>query len=814
MDFHYDPQIIEPMWQAAWEQQGVYAAEEASEKPKYYCLNFFPYPSGDGLHVGHCRNYIPTDVLSRYMRMRGYNVLHPMGWDAFGEPTEQAAIQFSLQPRAVTDRNTQRFRHQLTIIGNGYDWSREIDSSSPDYYRWTQWFFLMLYKRSLAYRDVNWQWWCPTCQTTMSSHEVQGGVCWRGHTGITKKEIPAWYFRITEYADALLDGLEEIDWSPHVKAIQRNWIGRSEGAEIDFRTEDGKVIPVFTTRPDTIYGTTFFVMAPEHPLVDHLTTDSQRDAVEAYAAQAVARSEIERIAEGGEKTGAFTGGYVINPVSQAKVPVWIADYVLLSYGTGAVMAVPAHDQRDFEFARKYGLPVEVVIAPIEYKGDELDRAIEGDGIMINSGPFDGTPSPAGIPKVVAKLEERGIGRKKISYRMRDWLISRQRYWGAPIPIIHCQDCGEVPVPEDQLPVLLPEMADFQPDGSGRSPLARLPEFVHTTCPACDGPAERETDTMGGFACSSWYFLRFLSPDYDQGPFDPAAVDYWAPPDLYVGGAEHAVLHLMYARFWVKVMRDAGMLDFDEPFPKLVNQGVLHGPDGARMSKSRGNVITPDAMVEEYGADALRLYEMFMAPFDQEVDWNEDGINGTLRFLQRLWRLYTETADGRSDAVGIDPELERLRHRLVREITERVEEMRFNTMVSTFMTYLNKLIGHKNSGKWQCKTFYDTLDDMLLLLAPSAPHITEELWQQTGHTGSVHLQAWPTWDPELAREKTISVAVQVNGKTRAVIEVPADAEKEAVETQALDEPMVQQALNGQKIDRVIYIPGKVVNIVVQ
>jgi leucyl-tRNA synthetase len=820
MDPHYDPQKIESKWQAAWEQQGVYVAaacsvaEDASQKPKYYCLNYFPYPSGDGLHVGHCRNYIPTDVLSRYMRMGGYNVLHPMGWDAFGEPTEQAAIQHGLQPRQVTDRNTQRFRHQLTIIGNGYDWSREIDSSEPEYYRWTQWFFLLLYRSGLAYRDANWQWWCPACQTTMSSHEVEGGVCWRGHTGITKKEIPAWYFKITDYADALLDGLEEIDWPANIKTLQRNWIGRSEGAEIDFRTEDGEVIPVFTTRPDTVYGVTFFVLAPEHPLVEKLTSTAQRAAVEAYAAQAVARSEIERTAEGREKTGVFTGGYVINPANQARVPVWIADYVLPTYSTGAVMAVPAHDQRDFEFAQKYALPVQVVIAPEEYTGGPLEAAFEGEGKMIHSGRFDGTPSPEGISAVTSTLEAQGDGRAMVNYRMRDWLISRQRYWGAPIPIVHCPDCGEVPVPEDQLPVLLPEMDDFQPDGSGRSPLARVPEFVHTTCPECGGPAERETDTMGGFACSSWYFLRFPSPHEDQYPFDPEALRYWAPVDLYVGGPEHAVLHLMYARFWTKVMHDAGLIDFDEPFPRLTNQGILHGTDGSRMSKSRGNVVTPDAMVEAYGADALRLYEMFMAPFDQDVDWNEDGINGTRRFLNRLWRLFADSYAESGISTAEDPDLERQRHRLIRDITERVAEMRFNTMVSTFMECINALVERKQTGAWRTKTFEHTLETILLLLAPAAPHITEELWQQTGHAGSIHLQAWPEWDPEMVREEMISMAVQVNGKTRDVIEVSAQAGDEVIEAQAVQNPQVQRMINGKHITRIITIPGKVVNIVVK
>ncbi len=808
MDPYYDPKTIEPKWQAAWEAQGVYAAQDHSHKPKFYGLNFFPYPSGEGLHVGHCRNYVPTDVIARFMRMRGYNVLHPMGWDAFGEPTEEAAVKFGLQPRVVTDRNTRRFRHQLTIIGNGYDWSREIDSSDPAYYRWTQWFFLLLYRRGLAYRDTNWQWWCPTCQTTLSSHETKGGECWRGHTGITKKEIPAWYFKITDYADALLDDLDTIDWSDAVKTMQSNWIGRSEGAEIDFRTETGEIIPVFTTRPDTVYGVTFFVLAPEHSLVENFTTPAQRAAVHAYQAQTIARSEIERTAENTQKTGVFTGGYVINPVNQARVPVWIADYVLPSYGTGAVMGVPAHDQRDFEFAHTYHLPVEVAIAPSDNDVQPLKAAQQAEGT------FNSHPSPKEIARVIDFLEDEGIGRAKVNYRMRDWLISRQRYWGAPIPIIHCPTCGEVPVPEDQLPVELPPMDDFQPDDTGRSPLARVPEFVHTTCPQCGGLAERETDTMGGFACSSWYFLRFPNPHEAEQPFDPEALRYWAPPDLYVGGVEHAVLHLMYARFWVKVMYDAGLIDFNEPFPRLVNQGILQGPDGFRMSKSRGNVITPDEMVDKYGGDALRIYEMFMAPFDQEVMWSEDGINGSERFLKRVWRLFAETYAQSAEAQEEDPDLVRMTHKLIQETTERIQEMRFNTMVSSFMEFINALSECNQNNRWHTCSYHQALDTLLLLLAPAAPHIAEELWHVTGHTGSIHLQTWPTWDPALAQDEVFSVAVQVNGKTRQVIEVSAQAAPAEVEAQAKAEPAVLRAVDGKTIARIIHIPGKVVNIVVK
>jgi leucyl-tRNA synthetase len=809
----YQPQTIEPKWQQWWEAQGLYLAHESSDKPKYYCLDFFPYPSGDGLHVGHCRNYVPTDVLSRFKRMRGFNVLHPMGWDAFGEPAEQYAVAHGVHPRLTTDRNTANFRRQYTLIGASYDWSREIDSSKPEYYRWTQWFFLLLHQRGLAYRDTNWQWWCPTCQTTLSSHEAVGGVCWRGHTGVTKREIPAWYFRITAYADELLSGLDEIDWPEPIKAMQRNWVGRSDGCEIVFRTAAGAAVSVFTTRPDTIYGVTFFVMAPEHPLVAELTTPEQQTAIQAYQVAAAQLSEVDRMAETRLKTGVFTGGYVVNPLNGQRVPVWVADYVLAAYGTGAVMGVPAHDQRDFEFAQRYGLPVVPVIVP---EGAPLDAPLTAayveDGVMINSGTFNGLPNREAGQRLGAHLAERGLGGPKVQYRMRDWLISRQRYWGTPIPIIHCPACGEVPVPQDQLPVLLPKMDNFQPDGSGRSPLARLPEFLHTSCPRCGGPAQRETDTMGGFACSSWYFMRFTSPQYDQGPFDPAALRYWMPVDLYVGGAEHAVLHLLYARFWTKVLADAGLVPFREPFAKLLNQGQLMGPDGVRMSKSRGNVITPDSMVETYGADALRMYEMFMAPFDQDVNWSAAGINGLRRFLNRLWNLYAETYQASTGAVGIDPALERLRHMTIRGITERIETLRFNTMVSTLMEFINALQECRRAGAWQTLTYHQSLETLLVLMAPAAPHITEELWQLTGHTGSVHQQPWPAWSPELAQAELVPVAVQVDSRVRAVIDVPADATQDEVQAQALANPKVQQHLSGRSVAKVFYAPGKIFNLV--
>ncbi len=819
----YNPQKIEPKWQDHWEKNGFYLAGETSDKSKYYCLDFFPYPSGEGVHVGHCRNYIPTDLISRYKRMRGHNVLHPMGWDAFGEPAEQYAVAHGVHPRVTTDRNTANFRRQMTIIGTGIDWSREIDSSDPDYYRWTQYFFLLLYQRGLAYRDTNWQWWCPTCQTTLSSHEVVGGICWRGHTGVTKREIPAWYFKITEYADELLSGLDDIDWPEYIKKMQRKWIGRSEGTDIHFRvvstsrTGDDAWVKVFTTRPDTVYGVSFFVLAPEHTLVEKLTTEEQRAQVEAYVAEATRQSDIDRMSAATEKTGVFTGGYVINPLNEERVPVWIADYVLLSYGTGAVMGVPAHDQRDFIFAQKYGLPVRIVISPPDYdvvNTDGLAEAYLGEGTMLNSGPFDGIPNLMAVEPINDHLEDSGIGCRSVQFRMRDWLISRQRYWGTPIPVVYCQSCGEVTVPEEQLPVLLPPLEDFQPDGSGRSPLARVQDFVNTHCPRCKGPAQRETDTMGGFACSSWYFLRFTSLHFEGGPFEPAAMRYWMPVDLYVGGAEHAVLHLLYARFWTKVMADAGLVPFREPFTKLMNQGQLMGPDGQRMSKSRGNVITPDSIVETFGADALRVYELFVAPFEQDISWSTEGINGARRFLNRIWNLYKETYIESVTASGIDQDLERLLHKTIRQVSERIEGFRFNTVVSALMEFTNALYERQRTGHWRSETFNQALETLLVLLAPVAPHIAEELWELTRHSGSVLQQTWPNWDDELAREETGEIAIQVDGKLRGVIAVEADASETNVKGRAIAHPKVQPYLADREISKIFYVPGRIVNIVTQ
>ena len=642
--------------------------------------------------------------------------------------------------------------------------------------------------------------------------------------GVIRREIPAWYFKITAYADELLSGLDEIDWPEKIKSMQRNWIGRSEGFEIDFSTDvsqaemNGEFIrdlTVFTTRPDTLFGATFFLLAPEHPAVESITTETQRAEVDSYWAHAAQQSEVERMVESGDKTGVFTGAYVINPVNGERLPVWIADFVLPGYGSGAVMGVPAHDQRDYEFAKKFGLPVRRVISRDSEPGERqeaISAAYEGDGFLINSGAFTGLPNQVAIGKIADYLEQKQIGRRSVSYHMRDWLISRQRYWGTPIPILYCQQCGEVPVPEEQLPVLLPEMVDFQPDGSGRSPLASVAEFVNTTCPKCAGPARRETDTMGGFACSSWYFLRFTSPRCPDGPFEPAAMRYWMPVDLYVGGAEHAVLHLLYARFWTKVMADAGLVPFREPFTRLMNQGQMLGPDSQRMSKSRGNVITPDSIVDSYGADALRVYELFMAPFDQDVEWSTEGLRGAWRFLNRMWNIYKDTYHQSSSAKDKDPKLEHRLHQTIRQVTQRIQDFRINTLISTFMEFQNELLERQRSNRWRTATFHQALRTLLVLMAPVAPHISEELWHRTGHTDSVHRQSWPSFDPELASEDLVQLAVQVNGRLREVVEIPVGTEKDGAISLAFSQARVRQHIAEGDVTNIIYVPGKVLNIV--
>ena len=818
----YDFKTVEKKWRPYWEKIDLYRTSNDPNKPNTYILDFFPYPSGEGLSVGHCRNYVPTCVGARFMRMRGHNVLHPMGWDAFGLPAENYAIEHNIHPRESSRQFAATYKRQMKLVECSYDWSREINSTDPDYYRWTQWFFLLLYRHELAYQAVGSQWWCPHCQTILANEQVENGRCWRCDSQVTRKDLQQWYFKITAYADRLLADLDTINWPESIKTMQRNWIGRSEGAEVIFRVSEPRdasqkprvhEIPVFTTRPDTLFGVTFLALAPEHPLLAEITTAEQSAAVANYVERARRATEIDRLATDKEKTGVFTGAHAIHPLNGETIPIWVADYVLPGYGSGAVMGVPAHDERDYDFARKAGLPVVEVITP-DGRPHGTGRCFTGHGLLINAGAYSGLSSAAGSARIIADLAAKGLGQKHITYKMRDWLISRQRYWGAPIPIIHCPTCGVVPVPEADLPVRLPETSDFAPTGDGRSPLARIDAWVDTNCPRCDGPAQRETDTMDGFACSSWYFLRFANSHDDTRPFDPAAVRTWLPVDTYVGGAEHAVMHLLYARFWTKVMADAGLVDFVEPFIQLRNQGmVLSAVDGRKMSKSRGNVVTPDEVVAEHGADALRAYLLFLGPFDTEVIWDDRGIKGITRFLDKYWRLAQETpSPGHPATWSPSQEFERRRHQIVKRITEDMAQFRFNTAVAALMAYLNYLIEVQDepisAGQWR-----QAIETVTLLLAPIAPFITEEVWQTVlGHQESVHRQPWPAYDEAQAADVEITIAVQVNGKLRDRVTVAAGISEEELKKTAVDSPIIQRTINGQVIRNVIVVPQKLVNIV--
>ena len=809
----YNPREIEKRWQQRWVDDHIYEVEEDSSRPKFYALTMFPYTSGD-LHIGHWYAMAPSDVYARFKRMRGYNVLHPMGFDAFGLPAENAAISHGIHPYEWTMRNVENMRRQLRSMGAIYDWNREVVTCLPDYYKWTQWFFLKFYHAGLAYRaeaPVN---WCPRCQTVLANEQVVGeGFCERCSTPVTERELEQWFFRITKYAEELLDH-SRLDWPERIKIMQKHWVGKSEGAEISFRLEhegvEQKEIRVFTTRPDTIFGVTFFLVAPEHPLVSQLTAPEHKAEVDEYIAWCRRQTEYERVALGREKTGVFLGSYVVNPMSGERVPIWITDYVLPAYGTGAVMAVPAHDERDLEFARKFKLPVRTVIAPPGWTGEELTEAYTGSGTMVNSGEFSGLPSEQGYKAICALLEGKGWGKRSVIYRLRDWLISRQRYWGAPIPIIYCDKCGIVPVPEEDLPVLLPPDAEFKP--TGESPLKYCQSFVNTTCPKCSGPARRETDTMDTFMCSSWYFLRYASPETRDASFDAAKVKYWLPVDLYTGGAEHAVMHLFYARFFIKTLRDIGLVDFGEPFTRLFNQGTIIYR-GDKMSKSRGNVIAPDKYVAGLGADAVRGYLMFIGPWELGGEWNDRGIVGVSRWLNRVWSLVT--TDYASHVV--DPEAEKeflhLTHKTIKEVTVDLEKFRFNTMLSGLMECSNYLSKVKESGVVSGSLWREAISYFLLLLAPTAPHLVEELWNRTGHPYSIHNQPWPEYDEELVKEEEITLVIQVNGKLRDKVLVPASISEVEAKELALGRERVKAYIDGKKLTRVIYVPNRVVNIVV-
>lgn len=968
----YNPKEIEPKWQAKWEADKIYQATEDPTKPKKYILEYFPYPSGAAMHVGHVRNYTIGDAISRHARMKGYNVLHPMGWDAFGLPAENYAIKTGISPQQAIEENTSKFKQQLTQMGFSYDWSREFASSDPAYYKWTQWFFLLLMKRGLAYRQESLQWWCPVDKTVLANEQVENGHCWRCGSEVEKKSLKQWFFKITDYADRLEKDLDEVNWSESIKSMQRNWIGRSTGAEVIFSVADSSdKLTVFTTRADTLYGATFLVLAPEHPLVGSITPATHKEQVEHYQAKARAKSDIERQETDREKTGVFTGAFAVNPVNEEKIPIWIADYVLGGYGTGAIMAVPAHDERDFEFAKTFELAIRSVVAPVygephedaepidgctiivydrsadtfmglDWKGGwtglvagginqdetyetcarrelleeagidktealiqlggpvfghykhrvkpgyrrartqgylaiidgkpsgethreaheqfelnwysshelqekidslssaehwgevlrrgiavagkypetkeyELAEATPIKGIVVNSGAYDGLPSAKASEEIVADLAKNEHARQKINYRMRDWLISRQRYWGAPIPVIHCKEHGAVPVPEDRLPVVLPAMESYEPSGDGRSPLATVPEFVNTTCPICNEPAERETDTMDGFACSSWYFLRFADPHDADQPFDKEKVKFWLAVDDYIGGAEHAVMHLLYARMWTKVMQDEGLIDFGEPFKTLRNQGMILAPDGQKMSKSKGNVIAPDELINQgYGADATRVMELFIGPWNQSAAWSVEGMGGSYRFLQRIWTLVQEFLEAGNGASAENPELQRIKHYTTKRVSEDLETLSFNTAIAAMMEGVNSLYKQKQAVPYAeaYDTWKETLETFVQLLAPFAPHISEELWQHLGHEESVHTTNWPTYDDEILKSDTMIVVVQVNGKLRSQLEVDNASDEAAIIKLARADTKVAALLGDRSVIKTIYVPGKLVNFVVK
>ncbi len=815
----YNPKEIEKKWQTHWEAQQQYHAPDDSPKPKFYHLVMLPYPSGD-LHMGHWYNYSPFDAYGRFKRMQSYNVMQPMGFDAFGLPAENAAIKRGVQARTWTLANIDKMRRQLRMMGAQWDWDREIVSCLPDYYKWTEWLFLQFYKHGLAYRTKAPANWCPSCNTTLANEQVlANGTCERCGSIVIRKEIDQWLLKITNYAEELLD-FSGIEWPERTVTMQRNWIGRSEGAEIRFFTEiDGQreEIPVFTTRPDTIYGATFFVLAPEHPWVEKITTPEHKAAVDAYVDQARHMTEIERMSTEKEKTGVFTGGYVTNPVNGEQMPVWIADYVLMGYGSGAIMGVPAHDERDFEFARKFGIPIREVIRP---EGEEPSdpatwpEAKSHLGVMVNSGPFNGTPADEAIAKVTRYMEEQGVGKFAVSYRLRDWLISRQRYWGAPIPIVYCPIDGTVPVPEDQLPVWLPENVEFKP--TGESPLRYEPEFLNTTCPICGGPATREADTMDTFICSSWYFLRYADPHNSEQAWSAEAMRRWLPVDQYVGGAEHAVMHLLYARFFIKALRDMGHLEFDEPFIRMYHQGMILGADGQKMSKSRGNVEAPDEYVEKYGADTVRCYMMFIGPYDQGGSFKAENLEGVWRFLNRFWSLVNDTWSEKvsKKETAESNAIERLRHKTIKRVTEDLSNFRFNTALAALMECDNALIKQQNEPVVHSAAFRDTLETMMQLLAPMAPHITEELWHLTGHSSSIHLTDWPGYDEALTHDETFTLVVQVNGKVRERIEVPTGISEAEVRQLVLHNPRVASFIGDATVRNIIYVPGRLVNIVVR
>jgi leucyl-tRNA synthetase len=816
----YTPKDIEPKWQKQWDADKLYEANIDERKPKHYALTMLPYPSGD-LHIGHWYAMTPSDARARYMRMRGYNVMFPMGFDAFGLPAEGAAVKRNIHPMTWTYDNIERMRGQLRSMGAMFDWRREAVSCDPAYYKWTQWFFIKLFQQGLAYRKYSPVDWCPSCNTTLAREQVWGEDrhCERCNTPVIKKNLDQWFFKTTHYAEELLryDGL---DWPERVRVLQTNWIGKSEGAEVAFPVVGmEQAVTVFTTRPDTLWGATFMVFSPEHPLVDSITTPEQKSAVDAYKAQTARQSDIEREAKDKEKTGVFTGGYAINPVNGKQIPIWIADYVLMTYGTGAIMAVPAHDERDFAFARKFDLPIVPVIQPEgepDLDGATMEAAYIGGGKMVNSDQFNGTSvndkkgkENSGIMAVIGWLEEKGIGKLAVTYKLRDWLISRQRYWGTPIPMIYCETHGWNPVPEDQLPITLPEDIEWKP--TGESPLKFHPTWKDAPCPVCGEPATRETDTMDTFMCSSWYHLRYLSPAFDGGPFDENEYNYWMPVDTYTGGIEHANMHLMYTRFFHKAMRDAGVTEGNEPMMQLRNQGMVLAEDGDKMSKSKGNVVAPDDLVSAYGADTVRAYLMFFARWDMGAPWDSKGIEGSARWVRRSWALFMDEPKGGAPAPETLRHLRRKVHQTLRRVTHDFENFEFNTIVSSLMELLNELYKAREAGAAGSKEWQEARDIYIKMMAPVTPHIAEEMWTHFGGAYSVHQQDWPKVDEEAAKEDEITIPVQINGKLRGRVTLPAEVDEEAIKTAALE--AVADHLEGNAPQKVIVVRKQLVNIVV-
>jgi leucyl-tRNA synthetase len=795
---------IEAKWQGYWAQNRTFKAVEDPSVPRerrVYVLDMFPYPSSEGLHVGHPEGYTATDIYCRYLRMQGTSVLHPMGFDSFGLPAENYAIRTGIHPRTSTEANVERYTKQIKSFGFSYDWDRVISTHEPEYYKWTQWIFLKLWEKGLAYEDeapIN---WCPSCLTGLANEEVKDGQCDRCGTQVTRRALRQWILKITAYADRLLADLDKLQWSDSLKLMQRNWIGRSEGANVTFKlaTGDGE-IEVYTTRPDTLFGATYMVLSPEHPLVAKITTKAQAKAVKAYVESASRKSDLERTDLAKEKTGVFTGGYAVNPVNGERIPVWISDYILISYGTGAIMAVPGHDERDFEFAKKFGLPIVQVVSKDGTKYD-LAAAEPEDGVAVNSGEFDGLSTAVFKTRITEWLEARGIGRKAVNYKLRDWIFSRQRYWGEPIPIVHCPACGIVPLPYDQLPLRLPDVTSYQPTGTGESPLALIKDWVETTCPTCGGKAKRETNTMPQWAGSCWYYLRYLDPKNDQALAARDKIDYWMPVNLYVGGAEHAVLHLLYARFWHKVLFDIGVVNTDEPFMRLINQGMILGEGGVKMSKSLGNVINPDDIVAAYGADSLRVYEMFMGPLEVSKPWSTNGIAGVRRFLDRVWRLGELPLTDEAPT----PDQLRLLHQTIRAVSQDTAKLEFNTAISQMMIFVNETTSLDRMPRTLWEPF-------LLLLSPYAPHLAEELWEKAGKPASIARQAWPAWNEDLAKEDLLEIVFQVNGKVRARVELPAGLPEDELKEKALANERVRQFTEGKTVRKVIVVPNRLVNIV--